>query len=125
VRPATGTDAACSKVTLLGFTTNLDSEAHAYSARAARHAPNTSLPDLNWVTFLPTASTWPDTSTPSRPLLGLHSPVIRRRGSGPRMRCPSTGLSEAARTLIRTSLSAGTGFSTSAIWTTSGGPYLV
>src|SRR5438445_10359534 len=63
---AIGTEAACSNVTLSGFTTNADSEAHTYSAKAPLQVPNTASPGLNWVTFLPTASTWPATSTPSR-----------------------------------------------------------
>ena len=66
VNAAMGTEAACSNVTLSGLVTNADSEAHAYSAKAPRHEPNTSSPGLNCVTFLPTASTWPATSTPSR-----------------------------------------------------------
>src|SRR5712692_3914130 len=44
VRPATGTEAACSNVTLLGLVTNADSRVHTYSARAPLHAPNTSSP---------------------------------------------------------------------------------
>ena len=51
---------------LLGFVTNADSEVHTYSAKAPRHEPNTSSPGLNCVTFLPTASTSPATSTPNR-----------------------------------------------------------
>jgi hypothetical protein len=42
------------------------------------HAPNTSSPGWNWVTLLPTASTWPATSTPSRVTFGLRSPVTMR-----------------------------------------------
>src|SRR2546425_7920142 len=71
VSAATFTDAACSNVTLDGFTANLDSGADAYSAQAPRHAPKTSSPGLNRVTFLPTDSTTPATSTPGRPNLGL------------------------------------------------------
>src|ERR1700751_409374 len=80
VNAATGADAACSNVRLGGFKANVDSGAHAYSAKAPwqtqtptleacgsrMHAPNSSSPGLNWVTLLPTASTWPATSTPSR-----------------------------------------------------------
>src|SRR5271157_2386640 len=90
VRPATDTAAACSNVTLLGFVTNADSEVQAYSAKAPRHEPNTSSPGLNWVTFLPTACTWPATSTPSRVSLGLRGPAIMRRKYGvPLMKCQS------------------------------------
>src|SRR5260370_6451826 len=72
VSAATGAEAACSNVTLSGFMTNADfapdadSEVHAYSANAPRHVPNTSSPGLNCFTFLPTALTWPATSTPGR-----------------------------------------------------------
>src|SRR5260370_42454655 len=63
---ATGTEAACSNVTLSGFMTNIDSGAQTYSAKAPWrwtqtlapeacgsliHAPNTSSPGLNSVTF--------------------------------------------------------------------------
>ncbi len=41
----------------------------------------------------------------------------------PFLKPTSSGLTEAARTFIKTSLSLGSGFSTSLIWTTSGGPY--
>src|SRR5271157_2785438 len=123
VRPATDTAAACSNVTLPGFVTNDDSEVRAYSAKAPRHEPNTSSPGLNWVTFLPTASTWPATSTPSRLILGLRSPVIMRRGYGvPLMKCQSSGLTEAARTFIKTSSSPAIGFSISSHLRTSGEP---
>src|SRR5262249_30019301 len=141
VNAARGTEAACSNETLSGFTTNLDAGAHTYSAKAPWQTqaftpeacgsliqtPNTSSRGLNRATFEPIASTSPDTSTPRRVTLGVRNPVIRRAMYGrPFMRPPSSGLTEAARTLIRTSLSPGTGLSTSAIWTTtSGGPYLV
>src|SRR5260370_25069408 len=36
---------------------NADSRAHRYSAKAPLHRPKTASPGLNWVTFLPTAST--------------------------------------------------------------------
>src|SRR5215471_15884910 len=124
VSAAAGTEAACSNVTLAGFRTNADSEVDAYSARAPRQEPNTSSPGLNWVTFLPTASTWPATSTPGRVIFGLRTPLMMRTGYGmPLMKCQSSGLMEAARTLINTSSSPGTGLSTSLIWTTPGGPY--
>src|SRR6266571_7062489 len=79
VHAATDTEAACSNVTLLGFVTNTDREAQAYSAKAPRHEPNTSSPDLNSVAFLPTASTSPATSTPSRESFGLRRPAGMRR----------------------------------------------
>jgi len=41
--------------------TTADSEVHTYSANAPPHEPNTSLPGLNCVTFLPSASTSPAT----------------------------------------------------------------
>src|SRR4030095_1091618 len=57
---AMGTDAACSKVMLAGFSTTARSaRAHTYSAKAPVFPPNTSSPCLNCVTFLPTASTVP------------------------------------------------------------------
>ena len=74
-------------------------------------------PDL----FVPIA-----TSRPGRVSFGLRSPVTMRPLYGlPFIKPPSSGLTEAARTFIRTSLSLGTGFSRSLIGTTSGGPYLV
>src|SRR5258708_13729278 len=42
------------------------------------HAPNTSSPGLNRATFLPTASTWPATSTPTRVTFRARIPVIMR-----------------------------------------------
>src|SRR5256884_2880853 len=83
VNPAIGTEAACSNVTFSGFRASFDSEAHAYSAKAPRHRPNTSSPDLNCVTFLPSASTWPATSTPGRLIFDLPSPSSNRRMNGP------------------------------------------
>src|SRR5260370_33747582 len=85
VNAATGAEAACSNVTLSGFVTNVDSGAHTYSAKAPWQTqtltpeacgnlidePNTSSPSLNCVTFLPTTSTWPATSTTGRVVVGL------------------------------------------------------
>src|SRR5450755_2827047 len=97
VNAATGTEAACSNVTLSGFMTNVDSGAHTYSAKLpwrwlqalapeacglSIQTPNTSSPGLNCVTFLPAASTTPDTSTPGRPgcvTVGLGSPNATRK----------------------------------------------
>ena len=56
------------------FDDQCDSEAHTYSAKAPWQVPNTSSPGLNWVTFLPTASTWPATSTPNRVILWFAQP---------------------------------------------------
>src|SRR5580698_280884 len=127
VNTAIGIEDACSHVTLSGFRAKFDSDAHAYSANAPLHEPNTASPSLNCVMFLPAASISPATSAPSRESFGLRSPpAAMRTGYGsPLIKCQSYGLTAAARTLIRTSSSLGTGFSTSAIWTTSGGPYLV
>jgi len=99
VSPAIGTAAAWSKLTLSGFRTNLASEAQAYSAKAPLQAPNTASPGLNCVTVPPTAATSPATSTPGRWLF------MRQ----------SSGLTEAARTRMTTSLSFGTGCSRSFI----------
>src|SRR5713101_5164859 len=72
-------------------------------AKAPPHAPNTSSPGLNCVTFLPTASTWPATSRPGRAIVGLRSPNSMRRLYGlPFIKRQSSGLTEAARTFIKT-----------------------
>jgi hypothetical protein len=95
----------------------------AYSANAPRQVPNTSSPGLNCVTFLPTASTWPATSTPGRLIFDLPSPSSNRRMNGsPFINFQSRGLTEAARTFIRTSLSAGVGLSISSNLRISGEP---
>jgi hypothetical protein len=47
---------------------------------------------------------------------------MRMRNGPPFINFQSSGLTEAARTFIKTSLSLGTGFSKSLIWITSGGP---
>lgn len=70
-----------------------------------RHAPNTLSPGLNCVTLLPTASTRPATSTPSRVNFGSRSPITMR--PAPFTIPPSSGLRPAARTLINTSSSLG------------------
>src|SRR6266568_354213 len=93
---AIGTEAACSNVTLSGFTTNADSGAHTYSAKAPLQVPNTASPGLNWVTFLPTASTWPATSWPIRVSFGLRRPVIMRTMYDVPRKSRSSGLTEAA-----------------------------
>src|SRR2546430_2106788 len=76
---------------LAGFRANLSSVAHAYSAKAPRDTPNTSSPGLNSVTFLPTASTWPATSTPSRLSFGVRSPGMRRINGAPLIVNKSSG----------------------------------
>src|SRR5436190_24177341 len=97
------TEPACSNVTFLGLVTNADPEVHAYSANAPRHPPNTSSPGLNCVTFLPTASIRPATSTPSRGSFGFRRPIMMRPTYGSAlMKCQSNGFTEAAQTLIRT-----------------------
>src|SRR5437762_13583467 len=88
VSAATGADAAWSNVTFAGLRTNTDfipgtNCEVAYSANAPRQVPNTSSPGLNCVTFLPTASTWPATSTPGRLIFDLPSPSSNRRMHGP------------------------------------------
>src|SRR5206468_5173624 len=123
VSPANGREAACSNETFGGLMTSDRSEGHAYSAREPRQVPNTSSPGLNCVTFLPTASTWPATSRPSRVSLGLRNPKIKRLSHASRIMYASSALSEAARTLISTCSSVGTGFSTSSNLRTSGEPY--
>src|SRR6516225_1991902 len=72
---------------------------HLNSAKAPLQVPKTASPALNWVTRLPIATTSPATSTPGRRLL-------RRQ---------SSGLTEAARVFMRTSLSFGMGVSISVI----------
>src|SRR5579859_4376048 len=127
VSAAIGMAAACSAVTFSGRKANLAVGAQAYSAYAPLQHPKTSSPTLNCVTFLPTASTWPATSAPSRVSVGPRKPPagIRIGYGSPRMKCQSYGFTDAARTLMRTSSSLGTSFSTSTNCTTSGGPYFV
>src|SRR5215470_3175382 len=119
VSAAIGAEAACSNVTFTGFATNTDfmtapdSEEHTYSAKAPRQVPKTSSPGLNCVTFLPTDSTQPATSTPGRLIFGLPSPSsVRMMYGPPDITFQSSGLTEAARTLTKTSFSLGTG-----VWT--------
>ena len=121
---ATGTAAACSNVRLAGFSANLPSTVHAYSANAPLHVPKTMSPGWNCVTPLPSASTCPATSTPRRGHLGLRNPVAMRTSCGvPRMKCQSSGFTDAARTRSNTSPSFGTGRSISANRRTSAVPY--
>src|SRR6202011_4503698 len=121
---AVGTDAACSKLRLLGLETTAPSRlTQMYWARAPALTPKTSSPGTNSVTFTPTASTVPEKSDPGIVFLGLRSPKM----SLPKPPCsmpPSKNLRETARTRTRIWLSLGTGFSTSSSFRTSlGGPY--
>src|SRR5213596_2821766 len=81
---------------------------------------------------MPADSTSPANSCPSMVILfGLPSPLyIRKRSRSERgilrLRISqSPAVTVVARTLIRTSLALGVGFSTSLSWRTSGGPYFV
>src|ERR1700680_4988154 len=69
---AVGTDAACSKLRLLGLETTAPSRlTQMYWARAPALTPKTSSPGLNSATFLPTASTIPEKSDPGQVFLGF------------------------------------------------------
>ena len=93
----TPTAAACSNVRLAGFGTKWSSPAHAYSAKAPVHQPNTSSPGRNRVTSWPTASTVPAMSVPGTRFFGLRSPVTMRMTYGtPRMTIKSPMWMEAA-----------------------------
>src|SRR6185437_1151635 len=86
-------------------------------------------PGRKWVTSLPTASTWPAISKPKMGCFGLVKPSLTRigrlspRGTRSALTRVSPELTVVATALTRTSPSAGTGFGTSRICTTSGGPY--
>src|SRR5690348_7286644 len=123
VRAATGKEAACWNVNWLGILANARSNGQAYSAREPRQVPNASSPGLNWVTFLPTASTRPAISAPSHPSFGFRKPIMTRPAKGmPRRRCQSSGFMDALNTLRRTWSSLGTGVGISRVWMTSGEP---
>src|ERR1700737_208177 len=122
---ATGTPAACSKLTLAGFATTAPfAGIETYSAKAQRSLPpNTSSPGLNSVTLFPTDSTVPAKSVPSTTGFALKPPLSRRavyatRDSGKK----STGLTEAAWTRTSTPSSAIDGLSMSSSSRTSGRP---
>ena len=88
--------------------------------------PKTRSPALNDATPLPTASTTPANSLPRTLTLGRMSPVNNRTMKGLAARNPqSVRFTVVACTLTSTWLALTAGFSTSAIRTTSGGPYLV
>src|SRR6266404_381104 len=108
-----------------GFSTRLYSsnEWVATLSEAPDLPPNTSSPSLNRLTFLPTASTVPAKSTPSRGFSGFPKPSSRRTRYGvPSTSCQSRGLTDAACTLTRTSLSAAVGLAMSSYLRTSGEP---
>ena len=87
VTAAIGTPAACSNVMRAGFSWTLRAAfTTTYSANAPFLPPNTSSPGLKLVTLLPTASTVPEKSTPSRWSFGRKKPDSRRMMYGtPRM----------------------------------------
>jgi hypothetical protein len=88
--------------------------------------PKTRSPTSKDVTPPPTASTSPANSFPRTVTRGLLSPVKNLLMKGLAARKPlSVRFTVVAWTLTSTSLSLAVGFSTSAIRTTSGGPYLV
>jgi hypothetical protein len=128
--PPNKTAAASSNVILTGFIASVPSSGRqAYSAWAPSLRPvppNTSSPSRNLVTAWPTDSTLPANSTPSMLIfVGLQRPLrnLMRNGSA-FLSLQSAAQTVAAWIRTRTSLSLGTGFSTSSIWRTSGGPYL-
>jgi hypothetical protein len=88
------------------------------------HVPKTSSPGLNSVTFPPTvfnlAGEIETDPIVFRAPQSTHDPHDVGRSLTP---WQSSGLTAAARTLIRTSFSLGTGFSVFAMRATSGGPY--
>src|SRR5947209_141711 len=102
--------------------TNADWEAQVYSAKAPPHKPKTESPGLNCVTLLPTASTWPATSRPGRLIFDLLVADSMRRRNGCLAEPESIGLTEAARTRIKTSSSPAVGFSISSNLRKSGEP---
>ena len=65
---------ACSKLTLSGLWTSLDSFAAANSAKVPWPMPNTSSPTAKRVTSRPTWTTRPATSMPGTGFFGLVSP---------------------------------------------------
>ena len=78
------------------------------------------------VTFLPTDSMVPANSAPRTLILGLSRPFISLTRNGSAfLSLQSAAQIVVARMRTRISFSFGAGFSISATWTTSGGPYLV
>ena len=133
ISPAVGTAAASSKLTSGGLSATPASGAVAYSAKAPplRHctprmvSANTSSPARKRVTAAPTDSTIPATSVPGTRSFGRRMPEpIRRSAHGrPATTCQTSGCTEAARTRISTSSSAGAGRWTSRSLSASMAPY--
>jgi len=112
--------------TSAGFGASLSSTAHAYSAKAPRQVPKTSSPGLNPSRTVQSRRPSGDIDARSR---GLWSAQPPHQQAGeerrPLRRRQSSGFTEAARILIRTSWSFGVGLSTSESFKTSGEPYSV
>src|SRR6185437_4091690 len=84
------TAADCSDVRLVGSGRRSLAAAHAYSANAPLHQPNTSSPGRNSLTLRPTASTRPAISSPGISRLGPRNPATNRITYGtPLKRCQS------------------------------------
>ena len=92
-------------------------------AESARAAAEDRSPTANSLTAVPTASTSPANSIPRILRFGRSSPAKARQKNGFAARMwQSVRVTVVAWTLTRTSLSAGTGRSTSSIRSTSGPP---
>ena len=104
-----GTEAACSHVTLSGLMTSADSDAHAYSANAPLHAPKTLSPDLKRNVaahrFNLAGHITAQADVPWFAQAGLYANEVR-----PASVVTVKGLTEAARTFIKTSWSPRRGF---------------
>ena len=122
--PPSQTAAASSKLSAAGLRAKAAlSRAQTYSAWAPGLMPKSSSPASNSVTAEPTASTTPASSLPRIGRLGRRRPVKTREKNGCAARQPqSDRFTVVARTRISISSSFGTGFSTSASRSTSGGP---
>ena len=123
--PAIGTAAACSKLTLAGFTGERAVLADADVLRERSVAdPEDIVAGLEPLDRFAAASTVPAKSVPTRWPFGCRRPSWRRSRYGvPTSECQSSGLIEAARIRTSTSSSAGAGFSISRSSSTSGEPY--
>src|ERR671910_292756 len=101
----------------------------AWQPRSRSREAMTLSPGWKRVTPVPTASTLPATSKPKTGCFGLVRPNLSRtarlmpRGTRSARTRASPELTVVAAALMSTSPSAGAGFGTSLIWTTSGGPY--
>ncbi|BAS07042.1 hypothetical protein AHiyo4_04640 [Arthrobacter sp. Hiyo4] len=124
VTPEMGATAASSNVRFVGFVATRSSLAQTNSAKDPSHVPNTSSPSWKRVTPAPTASTTPATSRPRTGILGFFSPKPKRRSryGRPVIRCHTPWSTPAARTLISTSPSLGTGSGISLSWSMSAFP---